>query len=254
MTERASIAERTTDSRCITSCPTGPPLILLLTHPTSSRFVVRVMDDARRAVNRGAGSKQGETSPERGLSFFCQTPPEGEGGSPLTCQVCGTRIGMAGKPGRPPKYCDECRKSERKRKYYRYEPAPARTLVCAVCSKTFLHQGCGTPLPCPKCSDEFVRARRRHHKHAYRARLRRASVNTDVTPAFIASLRRSSLACDICSSLLSDDAHLDHIIPLAAGGTHTRDNLRFLCPSCNCSRPSDGSDVIDHQLNIWMAA
>jgi 5-methylcytosine-specific restriction endonuclease McrA len=58
----------------------------------------------------------------------------------------------------------------------------------------------------------------------------------------------------LCDDLLGPDAHVDHILPLAAGGTHTKDNLRILCPSCNCSRPTDGSDVTNQQMNIWMAA
>jgi 5-methylcytosine-specific restriction endonuclease McrA len=58
----------------------------------------------------------------------------------------------------------------------------------------------------------------------------------------------------LCDELLGPDAHVDHILPLAAGGTHTKDNLRILCPSCNCSRPIDGSDVTNQQMNIWMAA
>lgn len=31
---------------------------------------------------------------------------------------------------------------------------------------------------------------------------------------------------------------LDHIIPLARGGTHSIDNIVFACLSCNCSKKS----------------
>lgn len=36
--------------------------------------------------------------------------------------------------------------------------------------------------------------------------------------------------------LIKDEATLDHIIPLVAGGTNADDNLRVLCRSCNSSK------------------
>ncbi|MEU7303734.1 HNH endonuclease [Streptomyces sp. NPDC007206] len=36
----------------------------------------------------------------------------------------------------------------------------------------------------------------------------------------------------------AQDLTVDHIIPLAAGGTHHRENLRVLCRSCNSRRGS----------------
>ncbi|MEU1030202.1 HNH endonuclease [Streptomyces mirabilis] len=36
----------------------------------------------------------------------------------------------------------------------------------------------------------------------------------------------------------SQDLTVDHIIPLAKGGTHRRENLRVLCRRCNSSRGS----------------
>lgn len=34
----------------------------------------------------------------------------------------------------------------------------------------------------------------------------------------------------------SGDVHIDHIIPLSAGGAHTKENVQPLCPSCNNSK------------------
>jgi 5-methylcytosine-specific restriction endonuclease McrA len=146
-------------------------------------------------------------------------------------------------------------KAERKRRYYDYQPVPMRTVNCTVCGVVFKTNGSGhSRKACWLCRGEYRRAVRRNNRHSYRARLKAARANTDVTPRFIAQLRRRTTHCELCLTSLGPDAHLDHIVPLAIGGTHTRDNLRFLCPTCNCSRPIDGSDVTDHQLNIWMAA
>ena len=39
------------------------------------------------------------------------------------------------------------------------------------------------------------------------------------------------LCCALCGS--TANPHVDHIIPVDAGGTHDRSNLRRLCRSCN---------------------
>jgi hypothetical protein len=58
--------------------------------------------------------------------------------------------------------------------------------------------------------------------------------------------------CAQCSEALDESAHLDHIIQLHMGGTHTRDNVRFLCGTCNMTRPRDHSDVGLFQFNLFM--
>ena len=39
--------------------------------------------------------------------------------------------------------------------------------------------------------------------------------------------------CVYCQCDLSDDFHVDHMIPLARGGDNTRSNIQLLCPNCN---------------------
>lgn len=44
-------------------------------------------------------------------------------------------------------------------------------------------------------------------------------------------------ACPCCRADLSTTGHhLDHIMPLALGGTNTDDNVQLLCPPCNLSK------------------
>jgi 5-methylcytosine-specific restriction endonuclease McrA len=42
--------------------------------------------------------------------------------------------------------------------------------------------------------------------------------------------------CNACSCDLIDGYHVDHIVPLARGGSNWPDNLQLLCPSCNTSK------------------
>lgn len=39
--------------------------------------------------------------------------------------------------------------------------------------------------------------------------------------------------CVVCKVGIKGNYHVDHIVPLAKGGTHTPENIQLLCPSCN---------------------
>lgn len=54
-----------------------------------------------------------------------------------------------------------------------------------------------------------------------------------------ALLKKSSGVCYLCSAPLTKyDMHIEHIIPIAKGGTHTDENLAAACATCN-SRKDD---------------
>jgi 5-methylcytosine-specific restriction endonuclease McrA len=40
--------------------------------------------------------------------------------------------------------------------------------------------------------------------------------------------------CQVCLAL--EDLTVDHIIPIARGGTHARTNLQVLCRACNSAK------------------
>lgn len=42
--------------------------------------------------------------------------------------------------------------------------------------------------------------------------------------------------CGICTKLLPACFQVDHIVPLADGGTDTEDNLQSLCPDCHADK------------------
>jgi len=97
-----------------------------------------------------------------------------------------------------------------------------------------------------------LRTRENHKCHKRRVKATRYS---DLRGSDIYRIKKRAKVCELCGETLSEDftyRHLDHIWPIHAGGTHTRDNVRVLCRSCNLKRPKDGSDVSDFQLNLWM--
>ena len=49
-------------------------------------------------------------------------------------------------------------------------------------------------------------------------------------------LVRQEYKCNVCSKSLNDGKHLDHHVPLSKGGTHSIDNVVWLCPRCNMSK------------------
>lgn len=70
-----------------------------------------------------------------------------------------------------------------------------------------------------------------HHANR-RARKRAAggTLSPDLTAKLI-NLQKGKCAC--CGRPLGNDFHLDHIMPLALGGTNTDDNIQLLTATCN---------------------
>ena len=73
---------------------------------------------------------------------------------------------------------------------------------------------------------------------------------TDITTKFLIDLKQNTSHCEICGKKLKDNIHLDHIIPLNIGGTHTRLNVRYVHAKCNLQRPKNGSDIIQFKLQL----
>ena len=77
-----------------------------------------------------------------------------------------------------------------------------------------------------------------------RARKKNAFVKA-VTPTHIARLVKQyngKCAAPWCDEKLSDGYHLDHIMPLAKGGTHEPNNVQLLCAHCNYSKNAKHPD------------
>ncbi|NIM21237.1 MAG: hypothetical protein GTN64_02265 [Candidatus Latescibacteria bacterium] len=81
------------------------------------------------------------------------------------------------------------------------------------------------------------RLKKREYCRAYQARKKGAVVEAiDREVVF----RRSGGRCQICGNFLDKNGrngwHLDHIVPLSAGGEHSMRNVQALCPVCNLSK------------------
>lgn len=96
---------------------------------------------------------------------------------------------------------------------------------------------------------------RAYSRARHRAHTKRTSVS-DVTPEQETAMRKAARKCPLCGVKLTskpklpNSKHLDHILPINQGGTHTHGNVRIICADCNRKRPHDGSDF-DGQLTLW---
>ena len=97
-------------------------------------------------------------------------------------------------------------------------------------------------------ANTLARLRNRHY-------LRRTAVS-DITPEQELAMRRKARQCPLCGVRMTGKAglpnskHLDHIIPICVGGTHTHGNTRIVCARCNHKRPDDGSDY-SGPVTLW---
>lgn len=57
-----------------------------------------------------------------------------------------------------------------------------------------------------------------------------------------AIFNRAEGRCEWCGVVLSEDWHLDHLVPMSKGGTDEIENLRASCSSCNLSRGCMSAD------------
>lgn len=160
------------------------------------------------------------------------------------CVDCGA--GMSTRARGPiAKRCDRCAAeyarrsaSELDRAMHRAE---ARVVICRVCNGVFcpLYGNKATAL-CEPCRPIAVREWNRAQKAMRRAIKRGAAGGERFNPSEI--FERDKWTCQLCRRKTpkrlrgTNDARapeLDHIVPLAHGGLHTRANVQCACRQCN---------------------
>lgn len=117
-----------------------------------------------------------------------------------------------------------------------------RSVACVDCGATFSHRRSGRPvLRCISCR---VAAKRKHKRSRPARARRRARLRTATIERFTHTeiFDRDGWLCGICGQPTERDAvvpallapTLDHVVPLAAGGAHSRANVQcahFICNS-----------------------
>lgn len=77
-----------------------------------------------------------------------------------------------------------------------------------------------------------------------RRRARRVGAEGNHTHEEVANLLiKQNNKCVACSISLDEGKHLDHIMPLALGGSNYIENLQWLCPFCNVTKSAKHPDV-----------
>jgi endogenous inhibitor of DNA gyrase (YacG/DUF329 family) len=165
------------------------------------------------------------------------------------CKMCGKEI-----INRHESYCsDECRKE--KARQYHYEISKAKKglkeHICNECGNTFIPEYGNKRRG--YCSRQCMnRSINRNAHHIRRIRLKNGFIES-VYKARI--FKRDNGMCQICGKKVSIkqkaphpySASLDHIIPLAKGGTHEPKNVRlvhFICNSIKSDGVSNGGDQL----------
>jgi hypothetical protein len=77
----------------------------------------------------------------------------------------------------------------------------------------------------------------------YRHKRRSKCKQTDITGAWLKELKENTEICILCGNQMIDSKKyhplkksLDHILLLSKGGTHTKNNVRYVCILCNAKR------------------
>lgn len=99
---------------------------------------------------------------------------------------------------------------------------------------------CGSAVPATMRSHAVYCSRKclaLSHKATRKAliRMRSDGAVTHIPRAYI--IERDNSRCHMCRKKCKrEEIHLDHVIPLSKGGTHTLENLRVACAPCNLSK------------------
>lgn len=86
--------------------------------------------------------------------------------------------------------------------------------------------------------DPHVAAARLNSNNARRAQKFNTQTE-DLTPLIKEIRELKEVVCYLCGKILAGkDCHIEHVIPLSRGGSHTKDNVLPACPPCNLSKGS----------------
>lgn len=154
----------------------------------------------------------------------------------MTCRECGCQLVRTRLPGRPRVRCDRC--------------LSLRNAECPTCGSAFRKKQAGHTYCSRLCFAQADGARRRAMRAAVTGHARRRDrsaaaegLGETARRRLLAKWRRQRRACWYCPHPADT---VDHLIPLARGGTNYEGNLVPACRSCN-SRKQDRLPI-EHRL------
>ena len=92
---------------------------------------------------------------------------------------------------------------------------------------------------CIKIKNRIKNANRKDYLRPFVAAAhakRRCAVGVFNKSDVVKKLEQQKFKCVACNTNIKKNYHVDHIVPLARGGTNWPDNIQCLCPSCNLSK------------------
>ena len=171
-----------------------------------------------------------------------------------TCGMCREHLGWAtiGTTGACGKvvYCQKCRP---KLQTLGVGYTGFRTRICMVCQKPRENRNrTDSGKRCDACEVKCKRERKRHGKHKRRARM--AGKPADVI-TLLELIERDAGVCALCGKRVRPDWNhlhnlypsIEHIIPIARGGSHTWDNVQLAHRVCNSRKGTKHGG----QLRLW---
>lgn len=172
----------------------------------------------------------------------------------IKCKTCGEILDRERSSIRTKAVCcDKCKEQERNQKELQdkrielmrffYAIKEFKTpKVCAKCGDTFYSQ-----YPNAKYCSKTCKQKAKRKQNNYRERCRKYGVYYDPSVSRDKVIERDDGICQICGIKCNPNDKswgssgatyptLDHIIPLAKGGTHTWDNVQCACGLCNSNK------------------
>lgn len=188
----------------------------------------------------------------------------------LRCKSCGQTIERATSTVRQKNInCEYCKEDENLKEArqkmmcffiaLKESKTPKR---CVVCGKEFYSQ-----YPTQLYCSNRCRCKKKRSNNGFRSRCRHYGVFYDSSVTRKKVIKRDNGICQICGKKCNpldlrwgtigpDFPTVDHIIPLAKGGTHTWDNVQCACAICNSNKRDlldyEDSDMakVDFKLNL----
>lgn len=166
-------------------------------------------------------------------------PGEVVGGRKI-CPGCGQDKALP-EYGKSRVYCKPCSAAiaSAYRESHPYLPVPGEPAECIYCGQRFLANKRRWRCCSPACSKAYkYKVADAKHSHARRARIKGSEFEMfDRVEIF----ERDRWICQLCGELVDPDVprhdpktpSIDHIIPIALGGAHTRANVQTACLGCN---------------------